>query len=72
MQVHMNYPVHSIPSQGNSRLTSPIANDINNLDYHGSTVGSRMGSRIGKERLAIIKFTGCLIKSDKMVNGRIV
>lgn len=51
MQVHMNYPVHSMPSQGNSRLTSPIANDINNLDYHGSTVGSRMGSRIGKRRV---------------------
>lgn len=64
MPVHMNYPVHSMTSQGNSRLTSPIANDINNLDYHGSTVGSRMGSRIGKGRLVTFKFTGCLNSSD--------
>ena len=47
MQAHTNYIQHNMPSQPGSRIMSPVTNDINNLDYQGSTVVSRMGSRIG-------------------------
>lgn len=47
MPAHSNYLP---PSQPGSRLMSPVANDGNNLDYHGPGLGSRMGSRIGKTK----------------------